>query len=184
MPLTRGVLSGLGLEKDQIGAIMNAREEILEGYVTVKASEQASATAVAEALEAAKKDAPGTPDVSKDPKYIKLQGDFDAFKKRTDARGSEDFKGIKGKFFDSVYDRLDHEKPYKEQLEALKKDYGEFFEPETHNQPQQTTSGFNPPPAQPAPDEAVSKQIQAARESGNMALVAALIRQQAQQTAK
>lgn len=177
MPLTRGILSGLGLDKDQISAIMNAREEILEGYVTVKASEQATEKAVAEAVEAAKKDAPGVPDVAKAPEYIKLQGDFEAYKKRTEARGSDDFKGVKGKFFDSVYDRLDHEKPYKEQLEALKKDYGEFFETEQTQTQQTTSGGFNPPPAGSGQADALEKQIQTARESGNMAVLASLLRQ-------
>ena len=68
--------------------------------------------------------------VKESEEYKALQADFDGYKTRQDARTSEDFKGVKAKFFDTVYDRIDRSegaKPVPEQLAAMKKDYEEYF---------------------------------------------------------
>jgi hypothetical protein len=53
------------------------------------------------------------------------------------ARTSEDYKGVKGKFFETVYgmvDRKDGAKPVAEQLADIRKGYEEYFEPEKSQQ--------------------------------------------------
>ena len=66
------------------------------------------------------------------PEYKELQGQFDGYKTRQEARNSADYAGIKPKFFDRVYDLLDHSdgaKPVTEQLADLRKGYEEYFTP-------------------------------------------------------
>jgi hypothetical protein len=182
MPLTRKILADLGVPKEHIDAIMGSRDEILEGYFTKSDADKAAADAVTKALDEAKKTAP---DITKHPDYIKLQETHEGFKKRTEARASEDFKGVKGKFFDQVYDKLDHTKDLKEQLAKIKTDFGEFFDDAQQQTPPPaaTNPGFNPPPGG-ATATGIQQQIDAARETGNMPLVASLIRQQAEQATK
>ena len=116
-----------------------------DGFVTRKASEAAVKAAVDTAKEAWAKEQPQI-NVKDTDEYKALQADFDGYKSRQSARTSEDFKGVKPKFFDRVYDlidRADGAKPVTEQLAALKKDYEEYFtaaEP-TPNKPQ-----FGAPP--------------------------------------
>ena len=116
-----------------------------DGFVTRKASEAAVKAAVDTAKEAWAKEQPQI-NVKDTDEYKALQADFDGYKSRQSARTSEDFKGVKPKFFDRVYDlidRADGAKPVTEQLAALKKDYEEYFtaaEP-TPNKPQ-----FSAPP--------------------------------------
>ena len=54
------------------------------------------------------------------------------------ARGSKEFEGVKGKFFETVYgmvDRGDGAKPVEEQLKGIREKYEEYFEaPQQQNQ--------------------------------------------------
>ena len=64
--------------------------------------------------------------------YKALQSQFDAYKARQDARTSEEYRDVKPKFFDAVYDRIDRTdgaKPVNEQLETIRKSYEEYFNP-------------------------------------------------------
>lgn len=124
MAFTRQFLLDNGVPEDKVDAIMRERNLGLENYVRKTDADAAQDAAV----KAAKEEAVKGVDVTKSEAYTKLQGEFDSHKKRTEARGSEAFKGVKGKFFDAVYDKLDHSKDYKEQLETLKKDYAEYFD--------------------------------------------------------
>lgn len=116
-----------------------------EGYVS---KAQAAADKEA-AVEAARKDFTA-PDPKQSEEYKALQTDFDNYKTRTNARTSSEYADVKPKFFDAVYDKLDHSKPIKEQLDAIRKDYAEFFtEAKSEEQPKtpqfgEQTKG-NPP---------------------------------------
>lgn len=59
-----------------------------------------------------------------------IEAQFNSYKERQTARTSEDFKGVKAKFFDQVYDKVDKTKPIPEQLTAIKAEYEEYFEAE------------------------------------------------------
>ena len=102
-----------------------------DGYVTKKAAEAAQKAAVETAQEAWKKDIPKV-NVLETPEYKELAGKFEGYKAKQTARNSEEFKDIKPKFFDRVYDlidRADGAKPVTEQLADLRKEYEEYFTP-------------------------------------------------------
>lgn len=106
-----------------------------DGYITKSAAQAATDAAVNEAKAQAVKEFK-LPDPKESDAYKALQGQFDAYKARQDARASADFANVKPKFFDSVYDRLDRAdgaKPIKEQLAEIQKNYEEYF----NIQPQQ-----------------------------------------------
>ena len=100
-----------------------------DGYVTKKAAETAQNAAIESARTEWEKNTP-KPNVLESEEYKKLQGEFDGYKSKMTARNSDDFKDVKPKFFDRVYDlidRADGAKPVNEQLAALKKDFEEYF---------------------------------------------------------
>lgn len=104
-----------------------------EGYIS---KAQAAADKEA-AVEAARKDFTA-PDPKQSEEYKALQTDFDNYKTRTNARTSSEYAEVKPKFFDAVYDKLDHSKPIKEQLDAIRKDYSEYFTEAKQDEPQKT----------------------------------------------
>lgn len=190
MALTRKILADLGVPKEHIDAIMNSRDEILEGYLTVKESDTAVADAVAKAINEAKKNNPE--DITKHPDYIKLQGDLTAKDAaiaavKKDAAIQAALKDAKTKNTRAALALLEADKlelqedgtvkGLKEALEGLQKSDAYLF---GSAPPQTPPSGFNPPPGG-ADTAGLAQQIAAAQEAGNMALVASLIRQQAAQ---
>ena len=112
---------------DQIYSLYG--RSIDDGYVTKGAAQAAQDAAIKTAQEAWEKDQP-KPNVLESEEYKKLQGEFEGYKTKQTARNSDDFKEVKPKFFDRVYDLINHAdgaKPVTEQLAALKKDYEEYF---------------------------------------------------------
>lgn len=102
-----------------------------EGYISKTAAQQAQETAINQAKEAWQKEQKA-PNPVESPEYKKLESDFAGYRAKQDARTSEDFKEVKPKFFDRVYDlidRADGAKPVAEQLAELKKSYEEYFTP-------------------------------------------------------
>ena len=102
-----------------------------DSYVTRNAAEAAQNAAIESARKEWEKNVP-KPNVVESEEYKKLQGEYEGYKARQTARTSEDFKEIKPKFFDRVYDlidRADGAKPVSEQLADMKKEYEEYFIP-------------------------------------------------------
>ena len=107
-----------------------------DGYIAKTAAQQAQQTALDNAKAEWEKGIK-TPDPKESDAYKELQGQFDAYKQMQQARASEDYKGVKGKFFETVYgmvDRKDGAKPVAEQLADIRKGYEEYFEPEQRQQ--------------------------------------------------
>ena len=107
-------------------------------YISKTAAAQAQATAVEAAKEEALKSY--TPPKAEDTEeYKKLAGEYAAYKAMQTARGSEDYKGVKPKFFETVYgmiDRADGAKPVSDQLKAIAEKYEEYFTaPKTDDMP-------------------------------------------------
>ena len=104
-----------------------------DGYVTRGAAEAAQNAAIKQAQEAWEKEwSTSHPaiNVKESEEYKALQADFEGYKTKQTARNSEDFKSVKPKFFDRVYDlidRADGAKPVSEQLADMKKEYEEYF---------------------------------------------------------
>lgn len=106
-------------------------QALSEGYVSVSEAQTATQTAVQAAKKEWEANQPKV-NVLETPEYKELQGQFDGYKTRQEARNSSEYAGIKPKFFDRVYDLLDHSekaKPIAEQLAELKKEYEEYFSP-------------------------------------------------------
>lgn len=107
-----------------------------DGYIGKTAAQQAQETALANAKAEWEKGV-NIPDPKESDAYKQLQGEFDSYKQMQQARTSEDYKGVKGKFFETVYgmvDRKDGAKPVAEQLADIRKGYEEYFEPEQRQQ--------------------------------------------------
>ena len=108
-----------------------------DGYIAKTAAQQAQQTALDNAKAEWEKGIK-TPDPKESDEYKQLQGQFDSYKQMQTARASEDFNGVKGKFFETVYgmvDRGDGAKPVKDQLEGIRKEYEEYFEPVQQQKP-------------------------------------------------
>ena len=101
-----------------------------DGYIAKGAAAQAQETALANAKTEWEKGIK-TPDPKESDAYKQLAGEFAAYKDMQSARTSDAYKGVKGKFFETVYgmvDRKDGAKPVEEQLKGIREQYEEYFE--------------------------------------------------------
>ena len=109
------------------------RAAVAEGYVEKGAAQ----SAVDRAREAFEREH-AAPDPRQSDAYRALQGEFDAYRARQEARLSPEFKSVKPKFFDAVYERINRgegARPLAEQLDALRGEYEEFFIPPERKRP-------------------------------------------------
>ena len=107
-----------------------------DGYIAKGAAAQAQQTALDNAKAEWEKGVK-VPDPKESDDYKTLQNQFNDYKAMQQARTSEDYKGVKGKFFETVYgmvDRKDGARPVTEQLADIRKGYEEYFEPEQRQQ--------------------------------------------------
>lgn len=126
-----------------------------DGFVTRKAAETAQNAAI-EAAKAEWEKAQQKPNVKESEEYKALESDFDNYKVRETARRSDDFKDVKPKFFDTVYDRIDRAegaKPISEQLAGMKTDFEEWFNPAETPTPKQPQFGASTSGTMPKGDE-------------------------------
>ena len=124
-----------------------------DGYISKTAAQTAQETALNSAKSEWEKNLPKF-DVKESDEYKALRGEFDAYRTMQSARSSEDFKQVKGKFFETVYgmiDRKDGAKPVKEQLAEIQKNYEEYFTPTT--EPPKPTFGAPVEGSMPKGDE-------------------------------
>lgn len=120
--------------------IMSLRgRDIDEGFVSKSAAKAAQDEAIRQAKDAWEKDhKPQEINVKETDDYKALQAEFDGYKTRQAARLSDDYKEVKPKFFDMVYDRIDRAdgaKPVTEQLADMRKDFEEYFIPAAPQNP-------------------------------------------------
>jgi len=109
-----------------------------DGYVSKSAALTAQETALNNAKAEWEKNLE-KPNVKESEEYKALQGQFDAYKTMQNARTSDDFKGVKPKFFETVYGMVDHSdgaKAVKEQLASIRENYEEYFTAEPQSKPQ------------------------------------------------
>lgn len=108
-----------------------------EGYIAKGAAQQAQETALANAKAEWEKGIT-TPDPTESDAYKQLAGEFASYKEMQNARTSEAYKGVKGKFFETVYgmiDRKDGAKSIEDQLKGIREQYEEYFEPAQNTKP-------------------------------------------------
>ena len=128
-----------------------------DGYVTKGAADAAQQAAVNSAHDAWIKEQKPV-DVKESDEYKALLGEYEGYKTKQSARNSEDFRAVKPKFFDRVYDlidRADGAKSVAEQLADLRKDYEEYFltEPAGTPAPKLPQFGAKPEGAMPKGEE-------------------------------
>ena len=100
-----------------------------DGYITKSAAQAAQTAAIDTAREAWSKEQPKV-NVLETEEYKALQSEYNGYKAKQTALASDDFKDIKPKFRDRVYDlidRADGAKPVNEQLADMRKEYEEYF---------------------------------------------------------
>ena len=100
-----------------------------DGYIAKTAAQQAQQTALDNAKAEWEKGVKA-PDPRESDAYKQLQGEFNDYKTMQQARTSEDYKGVKGKFFETVYGMVDRDggaKPVEEQLKGIREKYEEYF---------------------------------------------------------
>ena len=105
-------------------------QAINDGYMTKTAAREAQESAINAAKAEWEKNLQ-TPDVKESEEYKALQAEYTGYKAEQEARASEDYKGVKGKFFHTVYGMIDHSKPVSEQMPGIKEAWPEYFEQET-----------------------------------------------------
>ena len=106
-----------------------------EGYLSKSAAQAAQNAAIEAAKAEAVKDIKA-PNIQESEEYKALMNDFNAYKARQTARHSDDFAGVKDKFFDAVYDMVDKDKPIPEQLSTIREKYEEYFTPDKDEKPE------------------------------------------------
>ena len=125
-----------------------------DGYVSKSAAMTAQETAITNAKAEWEKSIP-KPNAKESEEYKALESEYAGYKAMQKAKGSEEFKGVKGKFFETVYgmvDRADGAKPVAEQIAEIRKNYEEYFEAQQQEPPKNTPqfaqqpgrSGINP----------------------------------------
>ena len=139
-----------------------------DGYIAKTAAAQAQETALANAKTEWEKELKA-PDPTESDAYKQLAGQFADYKAMQEARASEAYKSVKGKFFEAVYsmiDRKDGAKPVEEQLNGIREKYEEYFETDAGNNGggQKSTPQFSKQPGhtganQSSEDDKLYKQL-------------------------
>lgn len=157
------VLNGESTPEEKVDAIYSLYGRAIDdGYVTKAAANAAKQDAIEQAKADALKDAP-KPSIADSDEYKALQSEFNAYKTKQEARSSADYAGVKPKFFDAVYDKIDRAegaKPIAEQMQALRENFEEYFNPadddKTDPKPGKPQFGDNTGGGQPSGDKGVS----------------------------
>ena len=126
-----------------------------DGYVTKGAAQAAQEAAIKTAQEAWTKEQKPV-NIKEAPEYIELRQEFDGYKTKQAARTSAEYAEVKPKFFDRVYDLIDHAdgaKPVTEQLADLRKEYEEYFAPKAADPTPKPMFGAKPEGAMPKGEE-------------------------------
>lgn len=122
-----------------------------DGFVSKSAAKLAQASAIEQAKAEWEKSAQ-KPDVKESDEYKALSNEFASYKAMNEARNSEAYKDVKGKFFETVYGMVDQSKDVPEQLAQIRTKYEEYFNPADGEKPKNTPqfsrnpgrSGTNP----------------------------------------
>lgn len=125
MAFTRPALKDLGLTAEQVDSVMALHGQSLNGFISTADAETSKQAAIADALKKA--------DPKESEEYKTLSAAFETYKTKQSTLAGDDFKGVKEKFRDTVYDMLSHEKtakPVKEQLDEIRGKYEEYFLPD------------------------------------------------------
>ena len=120
--------------EERVDRIMSLRgRDLDDGYVTKSAAKAAQDSAIEQAKAEWEKNAP-KPNIKESEEYKTLESEFAGYRAMQEARGSDDYKDVKGKFFETVYgmiDRAESARPVSEQIADIRKNYEEYFNPQS-----------------------------------------------------
>ena len=144
------ILNDEALDVDErVNRIMSLRgRDLDEGYVTKSAAKAAQEQALEQAKGEWEKNLQ-KPDIKASEEYKALASEYAGYKAMQEAKGSDDYKDVKGKFFDTVYgmvDRTENAKPVSEQLAEIRKSYEEYFNPAANGDTPKNTPQFSKQP--------------------------------------
>ena len=164
------IINDESLDADErINRIMSLRGQDLEsGYVSKSAAKAAQDSAIEQAKTEWEKNAP-KPNIKESEEYKTLESEYSGYRAMQEARGSDDYKDVKGKFFETVYgmvNRGEDAKPVSEQLADIRKNYEEYFNPQPEgdkpkNLPQYSQNPGHPGTNPESEEEKIYKQITA-----------------------
>lgn len=128
------ILNDESLDADErVNRIMSLRgRDLDDGYISKSAAKAAQDSAIETAKADWEKNLP-KPDIKASEEYKTLESEYAGYRAMQEAKGSEDYKDVKGKFFDTVYgmvDRKEGARPVSEQLADIRKNYEEYFNPQ------------------------------------------------------
>ena len=135
------IINDEALDADErINRIMSLRgRDLDDGYVSKSAAKAAQDSAIEQAKSEWEKNIP-KPNVKESDEYKTLQSEYAGYKAMQEARGSDDFKDVKGKFFETVYGMIDRKEgatPVSDQIAEIRKNYEEYFNPQTNGNGEQ-----------------------------------------------
>ena len=126
---------------ERLDKIMAMRgRDLDDGYVTKAAAREDKDQAVNDARAEWEKNQP-KPDIKASEEYKALETQFAGYKAMQEARGSDDFKDVKGKFFETVYGMVKREngaEPIADQMSKIKESWPEYFTQPAPEQPKNT----------------------------------------------
>lgn len=128
-------------QEERVTRIMMLRGRDLEdGYVSKATAKAERESAVEQAKTEWEKNLP-KPDIRASEEYKNLESEYAGYRAMQEARGSEDYKGVKPKFFETVYgmiNRAEGAPAVADQIATIRQNYEEYFNP------QETGSGATP----------------------------------------
>lgn len=125
MSLKRSFLKELGLEAEVIDKIMTEYGKTFESMVTKSESEEAVKNAVENAIKDFTEKNPKIK-ATETKEYLDLLAKYDGLLLDGKLRD----KKVKSKYFDFVKAKLNKDEDFEKAIDAVKKEYGEFFEEE------------------------------------------------------
>ena len=143
------ILENTEIDNDErLNRIMALRgRDLDESYITKSAAREDKERAVADAKAECEKNVP-KPDIKASEEYKALESEFSGYKAMQEAKGSEDYKGVKDKFFPQVYSMVktgEGEPAVADQLKTIREQWPEYFtEPAT--EPPKNTPQFSQAP--------------------------------------
>lgn len=134
---------------ERLDKIMSLRgRDLDEGYVTKVAAKEDKDQAIAEAKTEWEKNIP-KPNIKESDEYKALQNEYAGYKTMQEAKGSEDYKDVKGKFFETVYGMVNHgegSEPVADQMAKIKEQWPEYFAKSTPAEPPKNTPQYSQNP--------------------------------------
>ena len=136
------ILQDEAIDNDErLNRIMSLRgRDLDDGYVTKAAAKEDRDQAVIDARAAWEKEQP-VPDIKGSEEYKALESEFNGYKAMQEARGSADYQGVKGKFFETVYGMVQKGEgaaPIADQMNTIREKWPEYFTDPVQEKPKNT----------------------------------------------